>query len=77
MNIKRNILELCDYMIDFWDGLAKEIEAIPNEDKAELVCRWYGYFEESMSSVRFSETKVNVERVKEYLIMKGELKYEN
>jgi hypothetical protein len=72
-DIKQKIIELCGYMIGFWDGLSKEIEQIPNEDKAEIVYRWYRYFEESCSSVKFSETKRIIDEAKEDLIMSGEL----
>lgn len=76
-DIKQKIIELCGYMIGFWDGLSKEIEQIPNEDKAEIVYRWYRYFEESCSSVKFSETKIIIDKVKRDLIMSGELRYED
>ena len=76
-DIKQKIIELCGYMIIFWDGLNKEIEQIPNEDKAEIVYRWYRYFEESCASVKFSETKRIIDEAKEDLIMSGELRYED
>ena len=72
-DIKQEIIKLCGYMIGFWDGLSKEIEQIPNEDKAEIVYRWYRYFEESCSSVKFSGTKRIIDEAKRDLIMSGEL----
>lgn len=78
MDIKQQIIELCDSMAVFWDRLKKEIEATPNEDNAELVCRWHNHFEEHGDAIsKLSETKFNVTQLEKHLITQGELKYKN
>lgn len=77
MNIKQKIIELCDSMIVFWQQFKTEMEAIPDEDNAELVCKWYDYFQEHGDTVgKLSETKCNIKEIERQLIMKQELKYE-
>ena len=77
MNIKREIIKLCDDMIALWDGLSREIEAIPSGNEADIICRWQDYFPEHANLVgTLTATKRSVEEVKMKLIMKGELKYE-
>lgn len=77
MDIKQDILNVCDDMIFLWDQLKAEIEAIPDEDVADIVCRWQDYFQEHADIIaNFSMVKRNVEEVKQTLLMEGELKYE-
>lgn len=77
MNIKRKIIELCDNMIVFWEQFKREIEIIPDEDNAELVCKWYDYFQEHGDTIgKLSETKWSIKKIERQLIMKQELKYE-
>lgn len=78
MNVKQQIIELCDGMAVFWEQLKNEIESVPNEDSAELVCKWHNYFEEHGDAIsKLSETKYNVTQLEKHLITQGELKYEN
>lgn len=77
MDIKQKIIGLCDNMVVFWQQFKTEVKAIPDEDNAELVCKWYDYFREHGDTVeKLSETKWNVKEVERQLIMKRELKYE-
>ena len=78
MGIKQKIIELCDNMIAFWQQLKKEVEVISSEDNAELVCKWYDYFQEHSDTVgKLSETKLSIKEVERQLIIKRELKYED
>ena len=78
MGIKRQILELCNDMIMFWDGLEREIMKIPNQNEADIVYMWQEYFHEHGDIVgTLGATKRSVNEVKKDLVMKGELKYEN
>ena len=77
MNIKQKVIELCDSMIAFWQQFKTEVEAIPDEDNAELVCKWYDYFQEHRDAAgKLSETKYRVKEIERQLVMKHELKYE-
>ena len=77
MNIKQEIMELCDSMIAFWQQLKKKVDAIPKEGSVELVCKWYDYFQEHSDTIgKLSNTKYDIEEVKNHLLMTGELKYE-
>ncbi len=74
MSIKRQIIELCNDMIIFWDGLEREIMKIPNQNEADIVYMWQEYFREHGDIVgTFSATKNSVNEVKEELIMNCEL----
>jgi hypothetical protein len=78
MNIKKEILELCDEMINFWDGLQREIEQIPNENQDDVVLKWKSYFPEHSDVVsKLSWTKMHVDNLQDELIMRGVLKYED
>lgn len=77
MDIKQDILNVCDDMIFLWDQLKAEIEAIPDEDVADIVCRWQDYFQEHADIIaNFSMVKKDIEEVKRTLLMDGELDYE-
>ena len=77
MDIKQDILNVCDDMIFLWDQLKAETEAIPDEDVADIVCRWQDYFQEHADIItNFSTVKRNVEEVKRTLLMEGKLDYE-
>ena len=77
MDIKQDILNVCDAMIFLWDQLKAEIEAIPDEDVADIVCRWQDYFQEHADIIaNFSMVKRDVEEVKRTLLIEGELDYE-
>lgn len=75
MNIKQEIIEICDDMISFWDGLKRKIKQIPNEDTTEIVCKWNDYFpEHSNTTINLIKTKMDIELVERELIKTGVLK---
>ena len=76
MDIKQDILNVCDDMIFLWDQLKAEMEALPDEDVADVICKWQDYFEENANIItNFSMTKRNIEEIKQSLVMNGKLKY--
>ena len=76
MNIKKEVIKLCNDMIDFWNRLEREIQSIPNEDKAEIVRRWNNYFpENSNTTINLINTKMNIEMIEKELIEESVSKY--
>ena len=76
MNIKQKIIETCDVMIDFWEKFKTEIEAIPNENEVDVICKWHDYYQ--MNSDAISDliiTRMRIDEVEKNLIEKGKLKY--
>lgn len=76
MDIKQEIIKVCDDMVAFWEQFKVEMEAIPNEDEVDIICKWHDYFQENSDVVaRLSMTKRNINEVEMSLIMNGKLKY--
>ena len=76
MNIKKEILKVCNSMVAFWDTFEREISAIPNEDEAEIICRWHNYFQEHSDVVTdLSMLKHDIDELEKSLFMDGKLQY--
>lgn len=77
INIKQEIIDLCDISIEFWQQFKKEISAIADDDKAELVLKWKNYFvEHNEFALKLTETKLYAEAITENLIEQGILELE-
>lgn len=77
-NIKQEIIELCNDMIIFWDGLQKEIMKIPNRTQEDVVLKWKSYFPEHKDIIsKLSWAKVHIDRLEREFIECGVLKYED
>lgn len=75
MDIKQNIIELCDEMMTFWQNLKEKMESISKEDKATVVCEWSNYFIDNSHTIgKLSEVKMNVDQIKEKMVMIQEFK---
>lgn len=76
MDIKQEIIELCDDMVAFWEQFKAEMEAIPSKDEADIILKWHDYFQEHSDVVaRLSMTKRNINEIEKSLIMEGKLEY--
>ena len=77
INIKQEVIELCNDMIIFWNGLQKEVEKIPDQNKDDIVIKWKSYFPENRDAIsKLVVTKMHIEAIKEELIEHGLLRYE-
>ena len=62
INIKQEMLDLCDSSIEFWKKFKEEIEPIDADDKTELVVRWKDYFVKNHKyTVKFVEVKLHAD----------------
>ena len=78
INIKQEIMSLCDDFVVFWNQFKEEINSIEDNDKAELILKWENYFvEHNRTTLKLIETKLHAEGIKEVLIEKGELQLED
>lgn len=76
MNIKQELIELCEIQVALWGKLRKETELIPNEDDASIVLKWNTFFKDNVKAVyKLTDTKMHIKEVEEQLIMKRELFY--
>lgn len=77
INIKREIIELCNDMIVFWDGLQKEVEKIPNQNQDDIVLKWKEYFPEHHDVIsKLSFAKMHIDNLERELVERGALVYE-
>ena len=78
INIKHEIMDLCDDFVVFWGQFKEEINAIAEDDKAELILKWKNYFvEHNRTTLKFIETKLHAEGIERVLIENGELQLED
>ena len=78
IDIKREITELCNDMIIFWNGLQKEVEKIPKKNQEDVVLKWKSYFPEHNEAIsKLSLAKMHIDRLERELIEKGVLRYED
>lgn len=74
INIKQEIMDLCDISIEFWKRFKEEINSIPENDKVELVLKWKNFFvENNAMPLKLTETKLCAEEITKELIMQGKL----
>ena len=77
IDIKREIIELCNDMIVFWDGLQREVEKIPNRNQEDIVLKWKKYFPEHNDAIgKLSLAKMHIDRLEREFIERGVLIYE-
>lgn len=70
MDVKQNVIELCDEMINFWQNLKEKIEYISKEDKTTLVCEWSNHFIDNSHTIgKLTEVKTNIDQIKEKMVM--------
>lgn len=78
INIKQEIIDLCDDFIEFWTQFKEEINAIADDDKAELILKWENYFvDHNRTIAKLIKTKLHAEGIAQVLIEKGELQWED
>ena len=78
INIKQEIIDLCDDFVEFWMQFKEEINAIADDDKAELILKWKNYFvDHNRTIAKLIETKLHAEGIERVLIEKGELQLED
>lgn len=78
MDIKQEIIELCNAMNIFWDGFQKEIEQIPNENQDDIVLKWKSYFPEHHDAIsKLTFAKMHIDNLERELIEHGVLRYED
>lgn len=76
MDIKQEIIELCNAMNIFWDGFQREIEQIPNKNQDDIVLKWKSYFPENHDAIsKLIFTKMHIEELEKELIEHGVLRY--
>lgn len=74
INIKQEIMDLCDVSVEFWKRFKEEINSIPDDDKVELVLKWKNFFvENNAMPLKLTETKLYAEKITRDLIMQGKL----
>lgn len=74
INIKQEIMDLCDVSVEFWKRFKEEIDSIPDNDNVELVLKWKNFFvENNAMTIKLIETKLYAETISEELIMQGKL----
>ena len=77
MNIKKELIELCDSMIAFWSKFKREVEEIPETDKVSIVLKWNSFFKDNVEAIdKLIKTRKHIEQVENKLIIKQELFYE-
>ena len=77
INIKQEIMDLCDISIEFWKQFKKEISDIADNNKADLILKWKNYFvEHNEFALELSRTKMHAEMIEEDLIEQGVLELE-
>ena len=78
IDIKQEIIELCNDMITFWDGLQREVEKIPNRNQEDVVLKWKSYFPEHHDAIsKLSFAKMHIDRLEKEFIERGVLRYED
>lgn len=78
MNIKQEVIELCNDMIIFWDGLQREIKKIPNQNQEDIVLKWKSYFPEHKDVIsKLSFAKMHIDSLEREFIERGVLRYED
>lgn len=78
MNIKQEIIELCNDMIIFWDGLEREMMKIQNQNQDDIVLKWKSYFPEHYDTIsKLTFAKMHIDNLERELIEKGVLRYED
>ena len=74
INIKKEIFDLCDASVEFWVRFKEEINAVPDDDEAELVLKWENFFAEHPEMfTKLTGTKLHIEQITKDLIMQGAL----
>lgn len=74
-NIKQEIIDLCDDFVAFWKQFKDEVNTIADDDDAELVLKWRGYFVEHNDTIwKLTKTKLHAEEIERHLIECGVLK---
>lgn len=77
MNIKKELIELCDSMIAFWSKFKREVEEISETDKISIVLKWHSFFENNVEAIeKLTKTREHIEQVENKLIINQELFYE-
>ena len=77
INVKQEIIELCDAQINLWELLKEKINSISDNDKAELVLTWKNFFNDHTEAVqKLSDVREYTNEITKELIMTGELHLE-
>lgn len=77
MNIKKELIELCNSMIAFWSKFKREVEEIPETDKVSIVLKWNSFFKDNVEAIdKLIKTRKHIEQVEYKFIIKQELFYE-
>lgn len=64
LNMKQDIMELCNDMSEFFVQLGNKMELIPEENIADIVFQFEDYFSEHRDVIgRFSEIKNKVREI--------------
>lgn len=78
INIKQEIMDLCNNSVEFWKRLGEEIDIIADDDMDELILKWRGYFVEHKDTVlKLTETKAHAKGIEDDLFENGKLSYED
>ena len=63
-NIRQEILELTDTMLDFWNSLWVKINICTDDDITNIINTWYEHFAEHGDSIgKISDVKDNIKRI--------------
>lgn len=77
MNIKQEIIELCDSMIAFWTKFKRETEEIPETDKVSIVLKWNSFFKDNVGAIeKLIDVRMLIDQIRDKLVIKQELFYE-
>lgn len=77
MNIRQELIELCDSQIDFWSKFKRETEEISDADVVNIVLEWRSFFKDNVGAIeKLIDTRMHMEQVENELIIKQELFYE-
>ena len=78
INLKQEMLDLCDISILFWNQFKQEIDTNADIDNSDLILKWYDYFEEHPEFYsQLSRTRLCVKSLEKELINRHILKIEN
>lgn len=77
MNIKQELIELCEIQMALWKKLKEEAELISENDDVSVVLKWNTFFKDNVEAVyKLSDTKMHIKEAEEQLVMKRKLFYE-
>ena len=77
MNIKQELIELCEVQMALWEKLKKETELILENDDVSVVLKWNTFFKDNVEAIyKLSDTKMHIKETEEQLVMERKLFYE-